>query len=154
MTDRLDGGDAKGGSMSFTQDEIDYLRSQPLARLATVGPDGQPDVVPVMFEFDGSVFYIGGRAPANTRKFRNVRKGHSQVALVIDDLHTREPWAPRFVRVYGTGELVERDGQFGFGPYMRITPTVSWSWNLDPLPYGPDHNTSVGMRRTVHDAPS
>ena len=29
-------------------------------RLATVAPDGQPDVVPVGFEFDGTSFYIGG----------------------------------------------------------------------------------------------
>jgi hypothetical protein len=29
--------------MSFTDEEIAYLRSQPLVRLATVGPDGQPD---------------------------------------------------------------------------------------------------------------
>ena len=112
----------------FSEDEVEYLRSQPLARLATVGPDGQPDVVPVMFEFDGSAFYIGGRAPANTRKFRNVREGDSRIALVIDDLFEREPWTPRFVRVYGIGELVEREGQFGFGSYMRITPTISWSF--------------------------
>jgi len=105
-----------------------------------------------MFEFDGSAFYIGGRAPENTRKFRNVRNGRVKVSLVIDDLVEREPWTPRFVRVYGVGEIVEREGQFGFGPYMRITPTISWSWNLDPLPYTPDHNTSVGMRRTVHES--
>lgn len=136
--------------MSFTAQEIEYLRSQPLARLATVGPDGQPDVVPVMFEFDGSLFFIGGRSPMNTRKFRNVRDGSSKVSLVIDDLVSREPWMPRFIRVYGTGELVEREGQFGLAPYMRITPTISWSWNLTPQPYSPDHNTSVGMLRTVH----
>jgi pyridoxamine 5'-phosphate oxidase family protein len=136
--------------MSFTQEEIDYVRSQPLARLATVGSDGQPDVVPVMFEFDGSVFYIGGRAPENTRKFRNVRGGRDKVSLVIDDLATREPWTPRFVRVYGVGEIVERDGQFGPGTYMRVAPTISWSWNLDPRPYTADHHTGVGMRRAVH----
>jgi hypothetical protein len=30
---------------AFTQAEIEYLRSQTLARLATVRPDGQPQVV-------------------------------------------------------------------------------------------------------------
>ena len=39
--------------MAFTDDEIRYLRSQPLARIATVDADGQPDAVPVVFEFDG-----------------------------------------------------------------------------------------------------
>ena len=38
--------------MSFTDQEVAYLRSQRLARLATVAPDGQPDVVPVGFEFE------------------------------------------------------------------------------------------------------
>jgi pyridoxamine 5'-phosphate oxidase family protein len=37
--------------MSFSAEEIAYLRVQPLTRLATVGPDGQPDVVPLAFEF-------------------------------------------------------------------------------------------------------
>lgn len=38
--------------MSFTEQEVAYLRAQPLARLSTLGGDGQPDVVPVAFEFD------------------------------------------------------------------------------------------------------
>jgi pyridoxamine 5'-phosphate oxidase family protein len=84
--------------MSFTEEEIAYLRSQPLGRLATVAPDGQPDVVPVGFEFDGTYFYVGGVDPANTRKIRNVRAGHSKVALVIDDLVSTDPWSPRFLR--------------------------------------------------------
>ena len=77
--------------MSFTQEEIDYVNSQPLARLATLGKADQPDVVPVMFEFDGHFFFIGGRAPENTRKFRNIRNGRVKVAIVIDDLVSREP---------------------------------------------------------------
>ena len=46
--------------MAFTEDEAAYLKSQPLARVATVDPDGQPDVTPVSFEFDGTYFYVGG----------------------------------------------------------------------------------------------
>ena len=136
--------------MSFTEAEIAYMESQPLARLATVGRNGQPDAVPVVFEYDGSHFYIGGRDPKNTRKFRNVREGNEKVALVIDDLASRDPWTPRFLRVYGEGEIVERVGRFGPGLYMKITPTVSWSWNVsDPQPYGSENNTD-DVRRTVH----
>jgi pyridoxamine 5'-phosphate oxidase family protein len=36
--------------MPFTEDEAAYLKSQPLVRIATVGPGGQPDVTPVSFE--------------------------------------------------------------------------------------------------------
>ena len=64
--------------MSFTEQEISYLRSQPLARIATVGPDGQPDAAPVGFEFDGTYFYVGDIDPAKTRKFRNVRAGNNK----------------------------------------------------------------------------
>ncbi|MGH8882369.1 MAG: pyridoxamine 5'-phosphate oxidase family protein, partial [Stackebrandtia sp.] len=38
--------------VSFAEEELAYLRSQGVGRLATVAPDGQPDVVPVAVEFD------------------------------------------------------------------------------------------------------
>jgi pyridoxamine 5'-phosphate oxidase family protein len=135
--------------MAFTEDEAAYLTSQPLARLATVDADGQPDVVPVGFDFDGTYLYVGGRAPERTRKFLNVKAGQAKVALVVDDLVSTDPWTPRFLRVYGTAELIERTGFFGAGPYLRITPEISWSWNLDGRPYGDDVLES-GPRRTVH----
>ena len=57
----------------FSEAEVAYLRSQHLARVATVSPDGQPDVVPVGFEFDGTYVYVGGLDPAKMRKHRNVQ---------------------------------------------------------------------------------
>ncbi|TCC56085.1 PPOX class F420-dependent oxidoreductase [Kribbella pittospori] len=137
--------------MAFTTEELAYLKSQPLARLATVGPDGQPDVVPVGFEYDGHYFYVGGVDPAKTRKVRNVEAGHEQVALVIDDLVSTNPWSPRFLRVYGTAEVVKRDGRFGDGTYLRITPTTTWSWHLDGRPVNHDQE-EFGPRRTDHTA--
>jgi pyridoxamine 5'-phosphate oxidase family protein len=138
--------------MSFTEEAVAYLRSQRLARLATVGADGQPDAVPVGFEYDGTHFYVGGIDPANTRKFRNVRAGNDKVCLVVDDLVSVDPWTPRFLRVYGTAELIERQGRFGSGAYMRITPTISWSWHLDARPIAHDTEPFV-PRRTVHGVP-
>jgi len=133
--------------MAFTEEEAAYLTSQPLARIATVGPDGQPDVAPVGFEFDGTYLYVGGRAPERTRKFLNVEAGQAKVALVVDDLVSTDPWTPRGLRVYGMAELIERPGRFGPGAYMRITPEISWSWNLAGQPYGAGQQ---GPRRTVH----
>jgi len=133
--------------MSFSDEEVAYLRSQRLARLATVDPAGQPDVVPVGFEFDGTRLYVGGLVPARTRKFRNVQAGNTKVALVIDDLVSTNPWSPRYLRIYGTAELVERQGQLGPGPYMQITPP------------SPGASTSTGARspttaRSSRTAPS
>jgi pyridoxamine 5'-phosphate oxidase family protein len=137
--------------MSFTDDEIDYLRSQRLARIATVSPDGHPDVMPVGYQFDGNCFYVGGMNPVKTRKFRNVRGGNTKVALVIDDLVSVNPWTVRGLRIYGNAELIVRqEGQFGPGQYMRITPTVSWSWNLDGHPT--THDRPTVYRRADHDA--
>jgi pyridoxamine 5'-phosphate oxidase family protein len=135
--------------MSFTEEEVSYLRSQPLARIATVSDDGQPDAAPVGFEFDGTYFYVGGMDLTNTRKFRNVQAGNEKVSLVIDDLVSTDPWTPRFLRVYGTADLIERGGQFGSAPYIRITPRISWSWNLDGRPFDDDAQDFV-PRRTVH----
>jgi pyridoxamine 5'-phosphate oxidase family protein len=92
--------------MSFTDEEIAYLRSQPIARVSTLSADRQPDVVPLAFEFDGTFFWVGGSGAtvAATRKFRNVRAGNHKVALVVDDMVSFDPFIARGVRVYGHAE--------------------------------------------------
>jgi pyridoxamine 5'-phosphate oxidase family protein len=140
--------------MSFTDEEIAYLRSQPIARVATVAASGQPDVVPLAFEFDGTYFWVGGIGPsvAGTRKFRNINAGNTLVALVIDDLISLSPFIARAMRVYGYAERpVERTGMAGPGLYSRITPAISWSWNLASEPAG---DTWYEPRRTVHPPPA
>ena len=137
--------------MSFAEEEIGFLRSQPLARLATVNEDGGPDVVPVAFEFDGERFWVGGVGPevADTRKLRNIAAGRSKVSLVIDDLVSMEPFIARALRVYGDAEPpVERTGMMGPGLYARITPRVSWSWNMTGEPAG---ERWYDAKRTVHN---
>lgn len=135
--------------MAFTEEEIAYISGQPLARIATVSSEGQPDVVPVVFEFDGFHFYIGGYAPERARRTRNIDQGNDKVALVIDDLASVKPWSPRYVRVYGTAELVYREGQAGSGRIMRITPEVSWSLNLTGE-WSPDSQQVPTPRKTQH----
>ena len=115
----------------FTEKEVAYLKSQRLARIATVSPDSQPDVAPVAFEFDGNSFYIGGLNLAVTRKYKNIDSGNGKVALVVDDLESIDPWQPRGIRIYGSAEIVEREGQSGSGIYLQITPGVSWSWSIE-----------------------
>lgn len=134
---------------SFSREETEYLASQGLARLATVAPDGQPDVVPVAFEFDGSAFWIGGSGASvlATRKFLNVA-GNRRVALVVDDLVSLDPFIARGIRVYGeASDPVERVGLVGPGTYVRIAPTTSWSWNMRGEPAG---ETWYPARRVEH----
>ncbi len=131
----------------FTEKEIAYLKSQPLARIATVSLDAQPDVAPVGFEFDGRYFYVGGHHFTRTRKYRNVQRASTKVALVVDDLVSVNPWSPRGIRIYGTAEIVERAGHVGPGMYLRITPTVSWSWNIEPAV-----EAGFPVNKSVHEA--
>jgi pyridoxamine 5'-phosphate oxidase family protein len=135
----------------FTEKELTYLKSQRLARLATVAPDGQPDVVPIGFEYDGSTFYVSGRDVTRTRKYKNVQAGHGKVALVVDDIQSIDPWRPRGLRVYGTAELVEREGWLGHALYMQITPQVSWSWGIEGAFV---HKTVHKGDNTRRDAPA
>ena len=129
---------AEERNVSFTHEEIEYLRSQPLARFATVAPDGQPDVTPVAYEFDGTHFWIGGeRTVLTTRKIQNVEYGHDAVALVVDDLVSFDPFIARGIRVYGVVDPpVQRDGLVGPGFYIRVRPLRSWSWNMESQPVG------------------
>jgi pyridoxamine 5'-phosphate oxidase family protein len=136
--------------VAFSDDEIAYLLSQPLARFATRASDGQPDVVPVAFEYDDGIIWIcgAGEAVLTTRKIRNVAAGNHEVALVVDDLVSFEPFIARGIRIYGRAEgPMQRVGMVGPGHYLRVTPTVSWSWNLEGAPAGDEWYPS---RRTVH----
>ena len=143
--------------MSFTDQELAYVRSQRLARLGTVAPDGQPDVVPVAFAIDGPHIYIPGYDITRTRKYRNVRDGNVKVSLSIDDYVSVDPWTPRFIKIYGTAEIVEGDGRADRRAAIRITPTVSWSWNLDGQPYTGSSASGAlaqGPRKTIHERPA
>jgi pyridoxamine 5'-phosphate oxidase family protein len=110
----------------FTQKEIAYLQSQRLARLATIGANGDLHVVPLSFrynpEFD--TIDIGGHNFVNSKKYRDALR-YGRVALVVDDV--LPPWRPRFVEVRGTVEASGgggKDIQAGFAPeILRITPT-------------------------------
>jgi pyridoxamine 5'-phosphate oxidase family protein len=121
----------KGCVTMFSQPEIDYIRSQRLARIATVSSQQQPDVAPVVFEFDGERFYIGGRQQTTTLKYKNVLNGNRKVALVIDDVASTSPWQPRGLKIHGIAEIVERPGMVGFGFYLKITPEKRWSWGIE-----------------------
>lgn len=123
-------------STLFSEPEIEYLKSQRLARIATATPQGKPDVSPVAFEFDGTYFFVGSHSKQNflsSKKHKNVRDGNKDVCLSIDDLESVQPWKPRGIKVNGTAEIVERNGMFGPGKYLEITPTVSWSWGISGL---------------------
>jgi pyridoxamine 5'-phosphate oxidase family protein len=106
----------------FSEKEVEYIKSQRFARIATVSAQHQPDVAPVGFEFDGRHFYIGGIRQEKTLKYKNVAGGNTKVALVIDDMESFDPPKPRGLKIHGIAETVERQGQVGPGQYLKIRP--------------------------------
>jgi pyridoxamine 5'-phosphate oxidase family protein len=122
---------------AFTEQEIEYLRSQRLGRIATAGPDGQPHVVPVSFRYNAEQdsIDIGGHAFATRKKYRDVL-ANPRVAFVVDDLTSVNPWRPRGIEVRGRAEVLDKGGEAlgpGFDSQMfRVRPRRIFSWGLDP----------------------
>ena len=89
----------------FTESELGYLRGgrpRRLARIATVGKDGAPHVVPVGFRYEPAhdSIDVRGHSLERTRKYRDVERT-GRAAIVIDDLASTDPWRPRGVEVRG-----------------------------------------------------
>jgi pyridoxamine 5'-phosphate oxidase family protein len=90
---------------TFTDAEIEFLNSQRLGRLATVGADGTPHVMPVAVFYDpeAEALVIGANADfgeavmVKSKKFRDAQR-RPKVAVVID-----AP-APRILEVRGDAE--------------------------------------------------
>ena len=119
----------------FSKAELDYLKTQRLARVASASAEGVPEVSPVGFEFDGRYFWIGSHSQDifhATRRYRYISSGNDWVALVLDDLASVDPWRPRGVKVSGKAEVMDHDGIFGPGKYIRITPGTTASWGIEP----------------------
>jgi pyridoxamine 5'-phosphate oxidase family protein len=114
----------------FSDEEISYIESQRLARIATASSELQPDVAPVGFDFDGTYFYVGGLNLPKTLKYKNVQ-GNPRVSLVIDDLESINPWRPRGIKIHGIADLTTRKGYAGAGTYIRIEPREKWSWGIE-----------------------
>jgi pyridoxamine 5'-phosphate oxidase family protein len=124
----------------FTDKELAYLTGgRRLARIATVGKDGTPHVVPVGWSYnsaDASID-IGGVDLEHTKKFRDVRR-NGRAAIVIDDIASVDPWRVRGVEVRGRAEALSEPL-----PLIRIYPERVVSWGIE--------SDSIGKRnaRTV-----
>jgi pyridoxamine 5'-phosphate oxidase family protein len=115
----------------FSESEVRYIRSQPLGRLAAASKDGQPDVVPVGFEFDGRNFYIGSLMTKKTRKFWSVPRGNPWVSFVVDDIKSLRPWGVSGVKINDKAEVVEVEGSSGRGGQPADNPDSHKSWGID-----------------------
>lgn len=118
----------------FTPQEIDYLQSQRLGRMATIDTKGELHVVPVGFRYnpDEDTIDIGGHNIVGTKKYRDALK-HGRIAFVVDDV--LPPWIPRFVEIRGKVTALSEGGKAineGFRPeILRLTPTRILSYGIN-----------------------
>jgi pyridoxamine 5'-phosphate oxidase family protein len=113
--------------MTFTDAETAYLASQRLGRLATIQPDGSPQVKPVGFRYNPGLGTIDvtGFNMTTSQKFRNVRR-NGRAALVVDDIASADPWRVRFLEIRGTADAIPAPGRsadLSGEALIRIHPT-------------------------------
>ncbi len=112
----------------FNEAELKYMTGgRQLGRLATVGADGTPHVVPVGWIYNAArdTIDISGIDLERSKKFRDVARS-GRAAIVIDDLESVDPWRPRGVEVRGQGEAIPLPT-----PLIRIHPERIVSWGLE-----------------------
>ena len=122
---------------AFTAGEIEYLTTQTMGRLATVGPDGRPHIVPLTYVFnpEEDAIDLGGIDFANSKKWRDA-KGNPLVTFLVDDFSPTEAHA---VEIRGDAEIHETGGST-INPripnfveqFIRLRPRHIVSWGCDP----------------------
>lgn len=124
---------------AFTTAELEYLTAERrLGRIATVGPDGMPHVVPsgVTYNAEHDSLDLGGIRLERTKKYRDVART-GRAAIVIDDV--LPPWQPRGIEVRAAAELIDAPE-----PLIRLHPVRIVSWGLESSELGDRHARDVG----------
>jgi pyridoxamine 5'-phosphate oxidase family protein len=142
--------------MSFKPHEIEFMKAADLARLATIQPDGTLQNNPVGFSYneDLGTVDIHGYRMSKSRKFRNLTSNNT-VALVIDDIASRNPWRVRCLEIRGTAEQaesserrVEPNDDAIDTAIIRITPHRIISFGIDDTETEP-HELVPDSRATM-----
>lgn len=125
--------------MTFKQHELDYMADADLGRLATVQPDGTVQVSPVGFTFNADLgtIDVSGYRMSKSQKYRNLAT-NPNVAFVVDDIASRDPWRVRCLEIRGTAEQAlldeaprEPNGDALDDAIIRITPRRVISFGID-----------------------
>jgi pyridoxamine 5'-phosphate oxidase family protein len=121
--------------MTFSDAELAYLGAQPLGRLATLQPDGAPQVSPVGFLYNEELgtIDIGGFNMSTSQKFRNVTR-NGTVSFVVDDIASTQPWRVRCLEIRGIAEAVPDPSNptpGHDGSIIRISPRRIISFGID-----------------------
>ena len=122
--------------MTFTDAEQQFLDRQPRGHLATISPDGIPQVKPLGFTYNATLgtIDIAGYQMARSAKYRNVRS-NPHVAFVVDEVTAPTMEGAHFLEIRGNAETaVGSDDPSGHlaREIIRIHPRRIISFNVDP----------------------
>ena len=113
----------------LSETHIRFLPSshRPLGRVATVGRDGTPHVVPSGWTYNAtlSTIDVTGRSVQTTKKFRDVDRT-GRAAIVIDGIAEGNGWNPWAIEIAGRAEAIT-----GPPALIRIHPERVRSWGLE-----------------------
>ena len=135
----------------FTEAERRYLSGgRQLGRLATVGADGTPHVVPVAWIYNAArdTIDVGGAELERTKKFRDIARS-GRAAIVIDDLESTDPWRPRGVVDPGHRDHVRRAVGADGGQAAQLAS----SGEIPELRFGEDAHDRVSRHATAPRGP-
>lgn len=117
------------GPALFSETELRFLTSsnRPLGRIATVGADGTPHVVPTGWTYNAilGTVDVTGRDVQTTKKFRDVTR-RPRAAIVIDGVADGGGWSPWAIEIAGRAEAVS-----GPPALIRIHPERVRAWGLE-----------------------
>ena len=122
--------------MTLNDAEQRFLARQPRGHLATVGPDGIPQVKPLGFSYNAALgtIDIAGMNMAGSAKYRNVG-ANPRVAFVVDEVTAPNVEGAHFLEIRGDAEHAtgphDPSGHLG-SEIIRIRPRRVISFNIDP----------------------
>jgi pyridoxamine 5'-phosphate oxidase family protein len=122
--------------MILTDAERRFLANQPRCHLATIGPDGTPQVKPTGFTWNAALgtIDIAGFNMGGSAKYRNIQS-NPRVAFVVDEMTEESMEGAHFLEIRGTAEAVidraTADGHLA-PEIIRIHPRRVLAYNVDP----------------------
>lgn len=122
--------------MVFTEKERAFLDNAVLGRVATVNARGEPRVTPVGFRLnhEHNLIEIGGHGVTSTRRWKDLQQ-NPNIALVVDELVSTDPWTVRGIQIRGVARLMETGGD-RLGPgfsreAIHVYPRRITSWGVE-----------------------
>jgi pyridoxamine 5'-phosphate oxidase family protein len=122
--------------MTLTQAEVRFLTRQPRGHLATLGPNGTPQVKPLGFTYNPTLgtVDITGFNLARSAKYHNVQT-NPYVAFVVDEVTEAGMDGAHFLEIRGVARTAvgthDPQGHLA-SEIIRIHPRRLVSFNVDP----------------------